>query len=384
MNIAERRTFFWFSGNRGQFPLGQALSLSLGRALRSKGAAINTALWGLGTGVLYFLVSPPEYRLFNFVACFLIAFVIGYFARVPWRWKVVRGSDFQILAANSVVALVCGYAMVYTAFVIAMLLTNGQVGFTKEFFRIIRLISTCSFVFPIVGYYMVVGDEHERRTRRLLRAKAYQEKLAEEARIVALRSQINPHFFFNALNTVAALIPTRPADAERAVELLATALRPVLTRDQPMIATVESELRVARAYVEIEKLRLTDRVEFTFAVEDATLLLELPSLVLQPLIENAVRHGAMMTTAPYRIETKVFIKDAILIIEIRNAAAENFEQNFAKGIGTPPFPRGHALHNIWSRVRALFGTASSLSVWLFEPSPAGITVLTINPREVKQ
>ena len=64
--------------------------------------------------------------------------------------------------------------------------------------------------------------------------------------MIALRSQINPHFFFNSLNTIAALIPERPRDAERAVELLAEALRPALTRAQPMTATVESEERIAR------------------------------------------------------------------------------------------------------------------------------------------
>ncbi|MCC7391965.1 histidine kinase [Candidatus Sumerlaeota bacterium] len=328
---------------------------------------------------MYAIFSPPQYRLFNFFSCLFIAVSIGYFSRIPWRWRVVSGgTDKQIMIANALVALIWGYVMIFSSFMLAMLITKGPSGMTVDFFRIVRLISMCAFVFPIIGYYAVFGDEHQRRTQRLLHAKAYQEKLAQQAQMMALRSQINPHFFFNALNAVAALIPTRPADAERAVELLATALRPVLMRDQPMINSLESELTVARAYAEIEKLRLGGRIEFTFDVEEAALPRELPSLSLQPLIENAVRHGAMMTEGPYRIETIARVDNDVLLLEIRNAPRDDFARTFANPQGLAPMPKGHALNNILARLHALFGNQSLFSVTLCVPGPAAVAKMVIH------
>jgi hypothetical protein len=132
----------------------------------------------------------------------------------------------------------------------------------------------------------------ERAARLDRRRRATLERLAEQARIVALRAQVNPHFFFNALNTIAALIPTRPADAERAVELLAEALRPVLMRDQPMTHPLRTEFAVAEAYAQIERLRFGDRLRIEFDLPAGLATLPVPSLSLQPLLENAIRHGA--------------------------------------------------------------------------------------------
>ena len=217
------------------------------------------------------------------------------------------------------------------------------------------------FQFPLVGFYITLGSDFAHRGQIQQKEKERYERIAEQARLIALRSQINPHFFFNALNTIAALIPERPADAERAVELMATALRPVLTRDQAMVATLECELQVARAYAAIEELRLGARCEFLFDISQDALACSMPSLSLQPLLENAVRHGASNVSGQYRIMTRACVERGTLCIVLLNGRAGDAasQEEVAMPVGMPP---GHALNNISQRLRLLFGERSKLEV----------------------
>jgi len=116
-------------------------------------------------------------------------------------------------------------------------------------------------------------------------------ELAVSSQLTALRAQVNPHFFFNSLNSIAQLISADPDKAERCVERLADIYRYILGRTQAEFVSLADELEVAEAYLEIEKARFGDDLTVEAVVEDSARDVRLPGLILQPLVENAVRHG---------------------------------------------------------------------------------------------
>ena len=116
-------------------------------------------------------------------------------------------------------------------------------------------------------------------------------RLLTEAELKALRTQVDPHFLFNTLNTIADLISTNPEQAERMTERLAECFRYALAKHSRNLSTLDEELDFARHYLEIEQVRFGDRLRVQLSRGDATGSEAVPSLLLQPLLENAIRHG---------------------------------------------------------------------------------------------
>jgi sensor histidine kinase YesM len=144
---------------------------------------------------------------------------------------------------------------------------------------------------------------------RLQRKRQEQEQVAQELRLQtsrselkALRAQINPHFLFNALNAIASLIHTDPTRADAAVEQLAEVFRYTLRRSEQEWAPLDQELAFARAYLDVEQARFGRRLEFSIDADPALAAAQVPSMLLQTLVENAVKHGISQLRSQGRIE----------------------------------------------------------------------------------
>jgi LytS/YehU family sensor histidine kinase len=154
-------------------------------------------------------------------------------------------------------------------------------------------------VLPFFIWLLVIAVRTAVHTSRFLYAWAEQqaalaaraEAEAADARLAALQAQMNPHFLFNALNTVAALVRTNPATAERTVEHLGDVLRRTLARTSTTQSTLEEELEYLKAYLAVEQQRYGDRLQVSWTIADETRRMSLPPLLLQPLVENALKHG---------------------------------------------------------------------------------------------
>ncbi|HMC62252.1 MAG TPA: histidine kinase, partial [Candidatus Solibacter sp.] len=129
----------------------------------------------------------------------------------------------------------------------------------------------------------------ELRTRQLDEERA--RKLATEARLTSLESRIHPHFLFNTLNSISALIREDPGRAERTVERLAALLRYSLDSTARRLVPLRHEMRVVQDYLEIEKTRFGDRLRYTLDVPDEIGELEVPPMTLQTLVENSIKHA---------------------------------------------------------------------------------------------
>jgi len=204
------------------------------------------------------------------------------------------------------------------------------------------------------------ADELERRRRNEL------QRLVLEAELDALRAQINPHFLFNSLNALYATIPRSSVDARNTLVSLAEIFRYSLQGDRQFVS-LEQELRIVRAYLQVERLRLGDRLQTGIHTAEDTLQLTVPVLSIQPLVENAVKHGVSSGTGAgtVRIESRI-VRDSL-----RVTVSDD-------GPGFPPSgpPDGaHGLENVRRRLRLCYGERGSLKI--ASPAAGAEVVLTI-------
>ncbi len=204
----------------------------------------------------------------------------------------------------------------------------------------------------VVGFPVIHGTESALRFYRQLRERERLEErlrvMATEAELKALKAQINPHFFFNALNTIAALTHTDPALAEASVERLAQMFRYVLAGSERGQVPLEEELAFVDDYLEIERARFGERLRVTREIDPRILSIPIPSLILQPLVENAVRHGKG-DDGRIALDIRVESVDAGVRITVAD-----------QGPGMPAGYRisdghGHGLRNVDERLRKTYG-----------------------------
>jgi len=177
------------------------------------------------------------------------------------------------------------------------------------------------------------------------RLQAEKELAAARAQAKALQAQINPHFFFNSLNTISALIPVDPEAAQRTLGLLSDMSRYAFLTAQAEAVPLAREIDFARCYLEIEKARFRDRLRFELPDATAASDISVPSLTLQPLVENAVRHGIARRVEGGSVMIRLHRNGTYYSLMVKNevdAVAEISEMAF--------FREGHALVNVRNRL----------------------------------
>jgi signal transduction histidine kinase len=218
---------------------------------------------------------------------------------------------------------------------------------------------------------------------RLQRKRVEQEQLAQELRLQsskselkALRAQINPHFLFNALNAIASLIHTDPGRADEAVEQLAEVFRYTLRRSDSEWAPLDQELTFARAYLDVEQARFGQRLTCTIDSDHQSPVPLVPSMLLQTLLENAVKHGVSQARGPGRIEVIVRTTSDQVTLEVRNTGPGAESRG-----GRPREGEGFGLHSVRERLKGHFGNRASFG--LTRDETAGVTVARIAMPHVK-
>jgi GAF domain-containing protein len=196
----------------------------------------------------------------------------------------------------------------------------------------------------------IVEQQTERRRQTELRA------LASQAELRALQAQINPHFLFNSLNTLYGTISRENAGARRLVLNLADVFRYFLRSERSLI-TVEDELKIVRAYLEIEELRLGPKLTTTIEVEQSALTAEIPVLSVQPLVENAVKHGVAGRAGPGFVRVSIKRETGGVRVEVSNsgefASTEDRRTPHGARVG---------MTNVGRRLTLCYGAGSELRV----------------------
>lgn len=184
-----------------------------------------------------------------------------------------------------------------------------------------------------------------------------QQQAEMQARIQALQSRIRPHFLFNSMNSIASLIATDPDTAERVVEDLSALFRASLA--EPTLIPLERELELCKQYLEIEQLRLGRRLQLDWQIGNYNKELKIPSLMMQPLVENAIFHGVEPLPKGGKITIRVSQNDKQLSIVISNPYLLVKKNNHQRDASARH--NRMALDNIRRRLTAHFGPAARLS-----------------------
>jgi signal transduction histidine kinase len=223
----------------------------------------------------------------------------------------------------------------------------------------------------VIAFPVIHGTEMALRFLRQLQEKELQEEqlrtLATAAELKALKAQINPHFLFNTLNTIAQLIHTDSTQAEAIVERLAEMLRYVLNGNALRLVPLVEEITFLDSYLEIERARFGKRLHVTCKVAPGARERLVPSLLLQPLVENAVRHG-------HGIDGHIN-----LTIRAETCADEVVITIADQGPGLPAHHKigegpGHGLHNVDQRLRKTYGEEYGLTIAANAPKGTIVTV----------
>lgn len=177
-------------------------------------------------------------------------------------------------------------------------------------------------------------------------------KSEQEARMQALQSRIRPHFLFNSMNSIASLTRSDPARAEAALQDLADLFR-VLLADARKLVPISAEREISRQYLEIEKLRLGDRLKIVWSVNNIPRNALVPALTLQPLLENAIYHGIEPRFGGGTVKIELWAESDFLYFMITNPLPEIPKHAHGKG-------NKIAMENIRQRLSTHFGTHASM------------------------
>lgn len=287
------------------------------------------------------------YRRTSLIAEFLCSFLLYVLCHQLWKRRVAL---FRALLACMVLSALLGVLCAAVA-----IWSETQVPKSKTVFRwtyalgdgpgeAFVLIAWSALYFGIQHYRML-----EEQRARLVRSEA----LAREAQLQALRYQLQPHFLFNTLNAISTLVlDNQPRIATQMISKLADLLRSSLDSPDVHQVSLAEELEVTNEYLAIEKIRFGPRLLVNMEIDPETRGVLVPRFFLQPLVENAIRHGVAKRTEGGEVQLRAVMLNGILRLEIRNHCSVEADSDAAHG--------GLGLANTRTRLKQIYGEAAAL------------------------
>jgi hypothetical protein len=284
------------------------------------------------------------FRTLFFVACMAWLIPLTLLQRAMWRreWPWLRMALMLLVATYAMSIL---NALLGQRLAISLGLETGY--HWDELTRgldgcWLALIAFCA-VHAVAGYYLSLQQVHLHLTQA--------RSAARDAELRALRLQVNPHFLFNSLNAISALVSAQSnREANRMIGCLADFLRTTLAHDGRHEHSLADELALLDAYLAIEKARLGERLRLTMKAGPDLLDSVVPYLMLQPLVENAIRHGIATISVPGRLDILVERDGDRLLIDVQNDGQQR-----------SPAGSGIGLANVRERLRHLYGESQEVS-----------------------
>jgi two-component system, LytTR family, sensor histidine kinase AlgZ len=306
------------------------------------GVAVTTTL--VTSGLTHWRAIPAQF-VYNLIVAFCVGPLfwlsgpaVGAYVRrlrpTPgWAVRIVSAALIMNVGVSIGLAVLTGLGVLPRTFYLTSL-------------RDAVVPSTVFGVLCVVGFTMYESLKYRARYE------------TAQAKLSSLESRLRPHFLFNTLNSITALIPDDPAAAERVTERLAALLRYSLDATNRSTVRLEQELKVAADYLEIEKIRFGDRLRYTIDVPEALMQCEVPPFSLQTLVENSVKFGGN------EIRVSARNGNGRLLLRVWDSGAAGFPEK-------PNLPAGHGLRNLMERLDTLWGSDASVE---FPREVSGTTV----------
>ena len=231
---------------------------------------------------------------------------------------------------------------------------------TKETFRNVFFLLPVAMISRVLEYWVlyaiITALEYSRKYNDKQVELAKLENQLSSAQLNALRLQLQPHFLFNTLNTISSLMEFNIKSAQKIVSKLGNLLRILLDKNKRNLIPLHEELQFVRSYLDIERVRFMDRLEVDYRTDETLLDCLVPGLILQPLVENAIKHGFGPNPGNGNISLDVFAEEGRLVMCISDdGAGSNLSQDELLN-------RGIGLKNVNERLRLLYGDEFSLSI----------------------
>lgn len=264
-----------------------------------------------------------------------------------WGWLQLRTGK---LIPRVTVALLAMSLLVYGLQAITIYLLGSPNGNTFAFSETLLIIATHISTF-FMWSAIYIGYHYVERYNATLKYEA----AMTEMTLNRLRSQLNPHFIFNALNSVRALVDENPVKAKHAITQLSSILRNSLVMDRRRLVRFRDELQTVKDYLALESIRFEERLQTDFSIEEAALDRQVPPMMLQTLVENGIKHGISHLMGGGTIAVKAWLEEEKLHIAIRNSG-QYLNGQMKKG------RTGLGLENTRERLRLLYGDQAHFKI----------------------
>jgi two-component system, LytTR family, sensor kinase len=315
----------------------------------SRSLFIYLSIWGL-LAIVFFIISYSykclsiEASIFNsiyFNAYFaLIGIAIWYAVLYSYPEKIgFINIIINHIASASVLIFILAASTLYLN---KILFTESDYSFSEAHILLYVITGVVYYITFVLAYYLQIYNhnlkERKKNEDRLL-------GMVKEAELNLLKSQINPHFLFNSLNSISSLTITNPAKAQEMIIKLSDFLRYSISRSSNQMSTLKLELENLERYLDIEKIRFGSRLDYKPEVSEKCLSASLPVMILQPIFENAIKHGVYESTEPITLSVTAVIDSGFLVITVKN----NFDPEAPSKKGT-----GTGLRNISDRLKLIY------------------------------
>jgi len=320
---------------------------------------VGWTLYGILIYVTFLTVVPPsgrfsllQVKISRTVAGFLLTSVMRLFYRqIPGNRPVSFIAPIILIGS-----FMFGSLWPFGETIGLWLMNPRKFGFEIDWTR--YPVEVLDYSFTLIGWSALYfgikyWQQWQAERERSLQAQA----LANHAQLNMLRYQLNPHFLFNALNSIRASIDEDSQRAKRMVTEFSEFLRYSLLNDNSSMVTLREEIEAVRNYLAIEKIRFEDKLQVEFAVEPAAEDWRLPGFLIHPLVENAVKHGMTNNSLPLEIRLSARERDRSLIVEVANTGRLQTTSESNKESGTHI-----GLKNVRERLAKVFPGKSNLTL----------------------
>ncbi len=224
----------------------------------------------------------------------------------------------------------------------------------EEFFLGVSLLAITIFTLFMIWITIYILYHYLESNNKSLQYEA----AVNEMQLNQLKSQLNPHFIFNALNSMRALVDENPSKAKIAITQLSNILRNSLIMDKMRVVDFNEELNTVRDYLELESIRFEERLQIKFNIHDDSEKFQIPPMMMQTLIENAIKHGVSNLVKGGIVELNTDVENSVLKIQIRNSG-----QLVNGVIKKPKKEGGYGLANTKQRLRLIYGDEASFKIF---------------------
>jgi two-component system, LytTR family, sensor kinase len=296
--------------------------------------------------------SPSDQIVLSYflqAAFFLVSTHIFRNLILKWRWIKMHVSQIIPRVSFSVLVLsILNYLFqVFTAF------NLGTINFQTDFEPVV-LLTNIFLVY--IFYFLWASIYFLYNYMESYNASLKQEAAINEIRLNALKSQLNPHFIFNALNSVRALVDEDPRKAKIAITQLSNILRNSLVMDKKMVIPFNDEIKTVKDYLNLELIRFEERLQTKFIIHPESGQFEVPPLMVQTLVENGIKHGISNLVAGGLLQIETDVQNNMLTIKIKNSG--QYINGVISRKGT-----GYGLQNTEQRLKLIFGDQATFRIF---------------------